>query len=79
MTRELLRDAVRHARWAREDIAKGEHLQAMINVIAANRAHAMSGAHGSGSYMRIEALLRSTTKALWRALDAAPATQRRAA
>ncbi len=72
-----LRQALQHVRWAREDVLKGDLHMAMCNLIAANRMHALSGAHGTGSWLRVSCVLRNAQRKFWAVIRPLPATAAR--
>lgn len=64
---DLLADALNHIVWAREDLAKGEYLRAMMNVIGGNRCHAMAP-HGTANWDEVGYKLRAVQRELWKAV-----------
>jgi hypothetical protein len=63
--KKCLGEALRHIRWAREDVGKGDLTAAFANLIAANRMHAMSHAHGTASWERVSCVLRNAQRKFW--------------
>lgn len=63
--RKCLAEALRHVRWAREDVRNGDLASALANLISANRMHAMSPAHGTGSWERVSCVLRNAQRKFW--------------
>jgi hypothetical protein len=68
-----LRESLLHVRFAREDVLKGDLSLAMCNLISANRLHAMSRVHGTGSWRRVECVLRNAQRRFWAVVRPLPA------